>query len=151
MKPHQATLTRVITVAADGSTGRKFCYNPHILHLLSTQSSYYDMYRHQCSTLLHLESATVLTLPHAHLVLVHSCLASFVSIWKSIRAREISNRCSSDLQQVHDTCRHFTQQHLGAHRPFVHLYITVGTHTTMDLQMLTSTAQALPRGCDTAV
>lgn len=33
----------------------------------------------------------------AHLVLVHSCLASLVSIWKSIRAREISRRCSSDL------------------------------------------------------
>jgi hypothetical protein len=34
----------------------------------------------------------------AHFVLVHSCLASFVSIWKSIRALEISSRCSSDLQ-----------------------------------------------------
>jgi hypothetical protein len=36
-------------------------------------------------------------LPPAHLVLVQSCLASLCSIWKSIRAREISSRCSSDL------------------------------------------------------
>jgi hypothetical protein len=38
------------------------------------------------------------SLHFTHLVLVHSCLASLCSIWKSIRARDISSRCSSDLK-----------------------------------------------------